>query len=217
MSGDGSRRGRLNRAWLMSQKHEEWERSPNRVTMLMEFYRGSGPSRDLIERIRDKLYACLRHFLASESFREAVEAPMVEVKEVDRKDDNRFLVKQAITVEIEGDEYRMITSHIEGGGAVQVAQSLEATNALLDTIRSRSLWLGLGLSVLAAGIGEGSRDDGFSVGGDGVFAYTAGQPTRPADVGVGRGDRETRRITDLNDQLFKCQKALEKKHNTGIC
>ena len=79
-------RGRLNRAWLMSQKHEEWERSPNRVTMLMEFYRGSGPSRDLIEKIRDKLYACLRHLLTSESFREAVEAPTVEVKEVDRLD-----------------------------------------------------------------------------------------------------------------------------------
>ncbi len=79
-------RQRLNRAWLMSQQREEWERRPGRVTMLMEFYRGSGPSRDLIERIRDKLHACLRHLLASESFREAVEAPMVEVKEVDRLD-----------------------------------------------------------------------------------------------------------------------------------
>ena len=79
-------RNRLNRAWLMSQQREEWERRPGKVTMLMEFYRGSGPSRDLIETIRDKLYDCLRHLLSSESFREAVEAPMVEVKEVDRLD-----------------------------------------------------------------------------------------------------------------------------------
>ena len=79
-------RGRLNRAWLMSQQTEEWERRPGHVTMLMEFYRGSGPSRDLIERIRDKLYACLRHLLSSQSFREAVAAPAVEVKEVDRLD-----------------------------------------------------------------------------------------------------------------------------------
>ena len=79
-------RGRLNRAWLMSQQREEWERRPGQVTMMMEFYRGSGPSRDLIETIRDKLYSCLRHLVSSESFREAVEAPTVEVKEVDRLD-----------------------------------------------------------------------------------------------------------------------------------
>ncbi|MBT8477531.1 MAG: PD-(D/E)XK nuclease family protein [Gemmatimonadetes bacterium] len=79
-------RGRLNRAWLMSQQREEWERRPGQLTMLMAFYRGSGPSRDLIETIRDKLHACLRHFLLSESFREAVAAPAVEVKEVDRLD-----------------------------------------------------------------------------------------------------------------------------------
>jgi len=79
-------RARLNRAWLMSQQREEWERRPGSLTMLMEFYRGSGPPRDLIETIRDKLYTCLRHLMSSESFREAVEAPMVEVKEVDRLD-----------------------------------------------------------------------------------------------------------------------------------
>ena len=79
-------RARLNQAWLMSQQRAEWERRPGQLTMLMEFYRSSGPSRDRIEQIRDKLYACLRHLLSSESFREAVEAPMVEVKEVDRLD-----------------------------------------------------------------------------------------------------------------------------------
>lgn len=54
--------------------------------MLMEFYRGTGPDRDLIEKIRDRLYACLRNLPSSESFREATEAPQVEVKEVDRLD-----------------------------------------------------------------------------------------------------------------------------------
>ena len=79
-------RNRLNRAWLESQNRAEWERRPGAITMLMEFYVGSGPSRDLIERIRDKLYTCLRNFLTSESFREAVEAPMGEGTEVDRLD-----------------------------------------------------------------------------------------------------------------------------------
>jgi hypothetical protein len=79
-------RRRLNRAWLESQRREDWERRPGSVTMLMEFYRGTGPSRDLIETIRDRLHTCLRNLPASESFREAIEAPMVEVKEVDRLD-----------------------------------------------------------------------------------------------------------------------------------
>ena len=57
------------------------------------------------------------------------------------------------TVEIDGTSYRMITRHILGGGAVQVAQDVEGTNALLDTIRSRALAIGLALAVGAAAIG----------------------------------------------------------------
>jgi CRISPR/Cas system-associated exonuclease Cas4 (RecB family) len=76
----------LNRAWLESKRREEWERRPGSVTMLMEFYRGTGPSRDLIEQIRGRLYTCLRNLPDTESFREAAEAPLVEVREIDRLD-----------------------------------------------------------------------------------------------------------------------------------
>ncbi len=79
-------RGRLNRVWQLAQRRQDWERSPGRHPMLMEFYRGTGPSRDRIEKIRDRLYACLGHLPNSESFREAVSAPQVEVKETDRLD-----------------------------------------------------------------------------------------------------------------------------------
>lgn len=79
-------RAQLNRIWVQSQRREEWERAPNRIPMLMEFYRATGPGRDLIERIRDRLYACLRNLPSAESFREAIEAPQVEVKEIDRLD-----------------------------------------------------------------------------------------------------------------------------------
>ncbi len=79
-------RTRLNRIWVQSQRREEWERAPNRIPMLMEFHRGTGPGRDLIERIRDRLHACLRNLPSAESFREALEAPQVEVKEIDRLD-----------------------------------------------------------------------------------------------------------------------------------
>ncbi|MGI9623916.1 MAG: ATP-binding protein [Acidimicrobiales bacterium] len=57
------------------------------------------------------------------------------------------------TVTIDGDEYRMITEHIPGGGAVQVARSLEEANSLLDVLRSRFLLIGLGMALLAGVIG----------------------------------------------------------------
>lgn len=79
-------RGRLNRAWVLAQQREEWERNPGRHPMLMEFYRGSGPSGDLVQKIRTRLYDCLRNLPESESFREAAEAPRVEIREVDRLD-----------------------------------------------------------------------------------------------------------------------------------
>lgn len=56
---------------------------------------------------------------------------------------------------IEGEAYRMITVHVSGGGAVQVAQSIATTNALLGQIRSELLVVGLGLSGLAGLIGWG--------------------------------------------------------------
>ncbi len=57
------------------------------------------------------------------------------------------------SVEIDGTSYRMITRHLPGGGAVQVARDLEGTNALLDTIRSRALAIGLALAAGAAVVG----------------------------------------------------------------
>ena len=43
---------------------------------------------------------------------------------------------------------------------------------------------------------------GFTTANNGAFAYTAGRPDRPADVGVGRGTRVTRRLTDLNEDAL---------------
>ena len=47
-------------------------------------------------------------------------------------------------------EYRLITIHIESGGAIQVARDLKGTNDLLGGIRNRMVIIGLVLSVLAA-------------------------------------------------------------------
>jgi acylaminoacyl-peptidase len=51
-------------------------------------------------------------------------------------------------------------------------------------------------------LGRPYTSGGFSVAGNGAFAYSAGRPDRPADVGTGRGKRTTRRITDLNEDLL---------------
>jgi dipeptidyl aminopeptidase/acylaminoacyl peptidase len=66
-----------------------------------------------------------------------------------------------------------------------------------------SLSLGGKVSRLTADVGGVSigrpyASGGFSVARNGMYAYTAGQSIRPADIGVGRGMRATERITDLN-------------------
>ncbi|MEM7095924.1 MAG: HAMP domain-containing sensor histidine kinase [Actinomycetota bacterium] len=56
---------------------------------------------------------------------------------------------------IDGVEYRVITRHISGGGAVQVAQDISNTNALLGEIRSEVIYVGIGMSAIAGLVGWG--------------------------------------------------------------
>ena len=51
-------------------------------------------------------------------------------------------------------------------------------------------------------LGRPYTSGGFTVANNGAFAYTAGRPDRPADVGVGRGSRATKRLTDLNEDAL---------------
>lgn len=51
------------------------------------------------------------------------------------------------------EEFRLITAHIPGGGAVQVARSLTETGAVLDGLRNRSIIIGGAVSILAALVG----------------------------------------------------------------
>jgi len=52
------------------------------------------------------------------------------------------------------------------------------------------------------GIGRPYASGGFSTANNGAFAYSAGRVDRPADVGVGRGSRATKRVTNLNEDLL---------------
>lgn len=74
------------------------------------------------------------------------------------KDDDLF---RDITVD--GVDYRLYTEAIPGGGAVQVARSVEETSRVLDSLRNRVVLIGLAMSALAAAVG----------------LVVAGQTTRP--------------------------------------
>jgi dipeptidyl aminopeptidase/acylaminoacyl peptidase len=51
-------------------------------------------------------------------------------------------------------------------------------------------------------VGRPYTSGGFSVAANGAYAYPAGRPDRPADVGTGRGSKAPSRITNLNEDLF---------------
>ena len=56
-------------------------------------------------------------------------------------------------VTIDGVDYRLYTVSIPGGGAVQVARSVEETTRVLDSLRNRVVLIGLVMSALAAAVG----------------------------------------------------------------
>lgn len=51
-------------------------------------------------------------------------------------------------------------------------------------------------------LGRPYTSGSFSVSGNGRYAYTAGRTDRPADVATGRGSREPRRLTALNEDAL---------------
>ncbi len=51
-------------------------------------------------------------------------------------------------------------------------------------------------------LGRPYTSGSFSVAGNGAYAYTAGRPDRPADLAVGRGSRDPRRLTALNEDIL---------------
>jgi acylaminoacyl-peptidase len=51
-------------------------------------------------------------------------------------------------------------------------------------------------------LGRPYTSGGFTTANNGAFAYNAGTPYRPADVGYGRGSRSTRKLTSLNEDAL---------------
>jgi two-component system sensor histidine kinase MprB len=104
------------------------------------------------------------------------------------------------TVEVGGEEYRMITRHVEGGGAVQVAQSLSTTNALLGDLRSELLLVGVIMSGLAALLGWG-------------IAQTTTRPlrklTRTIETVAATEDLSTPVLLDRSDEIGRLSEEFD--------
>ena len=71
----------------------------------------------------------------------------VDATDLDLAEQDRPGVFRTITVD--GSEYRMLTAHLDGGGAIQVARSLEESASLLDVLRTRTLATAGAVAVLA--------------------------------------------------------------------
>ena len=57
------------------------------------------------------------------------------------------------TISIDGVEYRVITEHMQSGGAVQVARSLEESTGLLSELQTRILVVAAAVALIAAAVG----------------------------------------------------------------
>ncbi|MCH7779740.1 MAG: DNA polymerase III subunit gamma/tau, partial [Acidobacteria bacterium] len=73
-------RADLNGAWLQSKERQAWERQPNKWKMFHESYYGNGVSDGAIARARDQVVRCLTNLRTSESYRQALSAPFVEIR-----------------------------------------------------------------------------------------------------------------------------------------
>ncbi len=73
-------RSDLNHAWLQSKERRNWERQPNRWKMFHDSYYGEGLSPLQITEARDHVVRCLTNLRVSESYRQALAAPAVEIR-----------------------------------------------------------------------------------------------------------------------------------------
>ncbi len=77
----------------------------------------------------------------------------IPVEQRDRRIADQQAPSWLRTVEIDGTDYRVITLHVQGGGAVQVARPLDEANSLLDALRSRLVVVAVAMALVAAVVG----------------------------------------------------------------
>lgn len=159
------------------------------------------PTEDVIEEIRTLVESDAEVQLFSEEGNVIVLAGVaLPFESVDEKFLEKFEPALLRTVEVDGEEYRMITRHVEGGGAVQVAQSLSTTNALLGELRSELLLVGVVMSALAAAVGWG-------------IAQTTTRPlrklTRTVESVAATEDLSTPVVLDRTDEIGRLSEEFD--------
>ncbi len=108
------------------------------------------------------------------------------------------------TVEIDGAEYRVLTTHIPGGGALQVARSLDDTTSLLDVIQDRLLIVGSALAIVGGAIGWLIARRALRPLGELTAAAERVAETQDLDTPIGIGDRpdEIGRLAASFDEML---------------
>jgi len=118
--------------------------------------------------------------------------------------DERFLERSEVpllrTVTIGDEQYRMITSHVEDGGLVQVARSLSSSSALLRALRTRLILVGIVMSGVAGLVGS-------------MIASRTTQPlrrlTRSVESIAATQDLSARVALDRNDEIGRLSERFD--------
>lgn len=119
------------------------------------------------------------------------------------------------SVDIDGVEYRVLTSHIPGGGALQVARSLDSTTTLIDVIRNQLLAVGGGLALVIALVGWLMARRALEPLGELTTAAERVAATQDLDTPIavdGRGDEIGRLATSFNEMLGALATSREQQH-----
>lgn len=119
------------------------------------------------------------------------------------------------TVTIDGIEYRLYVDDIPGGGAVQVARSLEDATLLTGELRTRLLLQGVGLALLAAAIGWFISRRALRPLGDLTAAAERVAVTKELDSAIevdNPNDEIGRLATSFNEMLDALEASQEQQH-----
>lgn len=108
------------------------------------------------------------------------------------------------TVDVDGVPHRVLTTRLPGGGALQVARSLDSSNLLLDGLRSRLLLLAAGFASIAAIAGW-------------FLAQRVTEPlralTRSVDSVASTGDLTVAIPTESQDEVGRLARGFERMLN----
>ena len=133
-----------------------------------------------------------------------------DVDLADRKGPDEFR-----TIEIDGEEFRVITVHIDGGGALQVARSIDQTTSLLDVIRNRLMLVGAALALIAAVIGWFVTRRTLRPLSDLTAAAEQVATTRDLDTPIADADRDDeigRLAATYNDMIGALATSRDQQH-----